>query len=784
MKLSHWLKQLLSVVLKNFIALLFVIVVYIVFRVDHLKDLVVVIIQHKYHVFIMIAFYASILVLAFLISYGNLIEVEKLKELRIKNIYRKEFGFWKNISNIIQHLNIKDSKEKELVNSKTKVANLENIEETPKAYINRVYPKMLATYMILGITFSVNSTYYDIFQTHIAFKGLFWLLTLFLLFLTNPNFSNFLKTKLKWNSKNGTFPLITVLVLFLVIIFLGINSKHGTQSDIRNLFLSLFCLTCIFFFLSITYNKKLLSFKAKVIMPIGYILTLGSFVTYFVMFIGPALNKLKIFTPIVIILICLIGLYIIFMSLYYLGRYKQWPVLTVTFFTAILLTILVARSKSFKHYEVVTVDANKDLHPDNRLSLNEYIKQFIAERKNAILNLKKGKQFPIILVSAEGGGSRAGLWSLLVHSYLYEKNKDYFKKHLFSITGASGGSVGNNIFYAVASENETNNGSISFKNESNKKSFIYKGSDFFKEDYISSSIAGLLGRDLLASIFHLNCYQDRGEITQVEWEQQFDSVFNAKGLLQKPYLDVMPKKGAKFTPPILVTTTTQVQKGRLYVISPVKFDKPHGFYDLLEEYAYNITDKQAIKRSTAMLLTARFPYISPNARISGIGQFGDGGYYDNIGGTVTKYLEEALIKALQSDTLLTNKWKIKHLVIYNNTKETNDKCTCSKQKNNDSINYYSQLFTPAKMVLSSVFAHADEFIKASANDVLIESKRTLIPIDLYEQRTTDELPCDSLFRPLIPLSRYLSNDAVKSLENRLENKIEVANRLDKLLEYK
>lgn len=806
---SLWLRLLLQAILKYGFALIFVIILLIIFRMPHLSDLTVVIIQlENCNDFVVMSFfYAAILVMALLISYGNLVRIEPSDDESQGSVETHSStniaGQMGLLSKVKKAINLKDSMEisleKSTIETKSIVSkdlnnafdNSENFEK----YVDRIYPKMLAIFMILGITFSIENTYFQLFGERITFKYLFLILTAFLIALTHPNFGAFLKSTLKWKSRQGWLPLIVVAVSIGIIIVLGLLNSGGTKSDIANLFWSMMCLSVLFFFLSISYNKRVLWFKENIAIPLAYIITVVILFIYLAMFIDPQLHKLKYLTPMVIIMICIIGQYTIFMGLNYLGKFKKWPVLTVVFSVAILLTILVAKSDYFTHYEVSTVAA-EDNHPDDRLSLEAYVDQYIAERRDAILAVGENEQFPIILVSAEGGGSRAGHWAFLVHSYLYGKSEAYFKRHLFSITGASGGSVGSNMFYVQAYANKDQYDSILFlaKNKKNTSStqelkekgdFKYNASVFYQNDYISSSIAGLLGRDIAASIFHLNCYRDRGKITETEWEHKFDELFD-KGLLQKPYLDIMPKKDDVFTPPIMVTTTTHVQTGQLYIMSPVKFNskkvRESGFNDLLSEYIKKNHDSLMIKRSAAMLLTARFPYLSPNGRISGIGQFGDGGYYDNIGGAVTKHLEAALLKGLRKDSLLEGKYQIKHLIITNNT--STDFKTCSKKhkKQKDNTDYSSQLVTPGQMALNAIFAHADEFVNAFPEDYRVASKRTLIPIHKKNRPKHITSCCDTLFRPLIPLGRYLSKDAVTSLEARLKDSV-IKAKLDKILDF-
>ncbi|OIQ27582.1 MAG: hypothetical protein BM564_12480 [Bacteroidetes bacterium MedPE-SWsnd-G2] len=761
---QQWLKHLLNAIVNHGLELVFVIFVIVIFRAPHLSDLTVVIIQLKDNLdfVVMPVFYASILVLALFIGYGNLIKFKKLdanEEIKIEGSKKSLKLRWRSLNERLKRsINLKDSKERELEYStlSQEAANKENAED----YVSRIYPKALAVISILGIAFTVENTYEVLFGTLITVPYFFLSLAVILIGLTHPSVNSFFETKLKWKTSSNPLAVIIVVGAIATILILGVFNDGGTKSDIRNLFWSLFCLSLVFFVLSFSYNKLILWFKAKIGMPVAFALSVICLILYASILINPELHTLKNLTPTVILMICVLGLYFVFLILKLIGRYYDWPLLVIVVFAAIISTVLVAKSNSFKHYEVSTV-SSENIDVDDRMSLEDYVDKFIRERRDSILNPNREKPFPIILVSAEGGGSRAGLWSFLVHSYLYEKSELYFKQHLFSLTGASGGGVGNNLFFAQAAEHHSKYDSTLFLDKKHNAGLCYKASGFYQNDYISSSIAGLLGRDLIASIFHLKFNKDRAKITETEWEASFNASFG-NDILKRPYLKNMPNKSEAYTLPLMVTTTTNVQTGKLFVMSPVKFNQDgsngSGFGDLLLDYAKHNPKSNMFKRSSAMLLTARFPYLSPSGRVSGVGQFGDGGYYDNVGGVVSRYLESVLVKKLKVGGIPDSCYEIRHLIIVN---------TPPKKK----LSYYSEFLAPPQMAVSAIFAHADEFVASKSDKYKIVSKRT--DIEISNERLFSFIKSkpkrNELFKPLIPLSRYLSLDAVKSMERRLEN---------------
>ena len=61
-------------------------------------------------------------------------------------------------------------------------------------------------------------------------------------------------------------------------------------------------------------------------------------------------------------------------------------------------------------------------------------------------------EYPVYFVLADGGASRSGYWVASVLSKLQDTSRNAFGRHLFCLSGASGGSVGNASFYLLLKE--------------------------------------------------------------------------------------------------------------------------------------------------------------------------------------------------------------------------------------------------------------------------------------------------------------------------------------------
>ena len=764
-KINHWIIDVLNELSNHIISIVFVMVMYLLlWVVPQINDLIVVLNQAENDWFVVFIFFAALSVLAFLIStvdsYFNPplppaeghLDIESDEKSTSKNARQSIFKI------------PKDAKERYLEqhqNAPTNSQTLEGFHETQAQYIKRLFPKLLGTTLILIAAYAVNNTYQKVYEDNIVIGGNWGLLIgIAILFLLLNH--ALVQKCVKWLSKfpwTNYIPIVVIIFCFGGILFLGLLNQGGSQGDTERLFYSLILLTLFFLLISVSYNPIVLNLKKRFGARLIATLVIATFVAYIILVINP--QALSFFTPLSIVMICVIGMFTIINGIKYIGNRNKVPLLSMVLICSVALAVYTASKPDFDHYDASWVDT--DIKPSERLELDTYIDHWIKNRKaDIILSDSLGQKFPIIIVSAEGGGSRAGLWSFLVQSYLYDRNPDYFKKYLFSMTGASGGGVGNNMFYTQAYQLQENGSTVPFKFQTaSEDEFQYRASTIYDKDYLSASVASLMGRDLFKSITNIGNFRDRGAILEDQWENEFDNTFKYKDMspLANPYLAMMPDTLETYIKPLLITNTTHLQSGERAVISPVAIDRDaHNmgvFMDLLAEYPIK---NRMIKRSTAMSLNARFPYISPAARIKKVGQFGDAGYYDNVGGTVTRRLTVALEQKLTNDPDLAGKYEIKHLVITN----------YEKSWDTDGIVYSSQLTAPAGMIWNATFAHPTEMEKTFINSINVQSKRT----DIEERKAIIRLDADSLadgeMKPIIPLGRYLSEAAVRSLEKRLE----------------
>ena len=786
-KISSWFVFLFKEMQNRMMSIIFILIIFVMlWYVPQINDLILVLNQTCNHWLAVPMFFTSLIVFAFFISAtGDYFSPPDI-------LYTKQGAFPMYQNKRSKYLQLpKDAKEVYVDAQRNghELAQTTQFNEGRGQYIRRVFPKFLGSILILVAAFAINHTFSEVYNGESIVIGGDWsfiVVLILMLLMLNQSIAKWVLSLISKVPKVVKYgPIVMVIVSFVLIVILGFLNQGGTKGDSYRLFYALILLAVLFLTISLSYNSYILYIKRKIggKLIIGFIGVI--LVSYFILFFNPM--GLKVFTPISIIMICVIGIYTTFNILKIIGKRLELPILGMVLLVAMCLAIYNANKENFNHYEASSTDVINH-KPSDRLSLNAYSMRWVQDRIELIKAQDETQPFPIVIVSAEGGGSRAGLWSFLVQSYLFDKNPDYFEKHLFGMSGASGGGVGNNMFYTQAYELLQNTSAKPLKYDSwspnydcdeDDSGFEYRASTIYNQDYLSSSVASVMGRDLFKNITDIGVFYDRGALLEFQWEDQFKKTFErADNPLGAAYLDLMPIPGKhQYIRPLIITNVTELQSGERVVISPVSVasDKHNMgvFKDLLAVYP---DQNRMLKRSTAMSMNARFPYVSPSARVTGVGQFGDAGYYNNVGGEVSERMRVALIRALDSvsktDSTFSRKYVIKNLVISNYVEQP------------DKITYSSQLLAPLSTIANATFAHPKQSEKTFTNVITIQSKRVEIPVDASSitkmiQTLSDS---DGTIEPVIPLGRYLSRAAVRSLEFRL-NQEEVKKQLDSVLMY-
>jgi predicted acylesterase/phospholipase RssA len=379
---------------------------------------------------------------------------------------------------------------------------------------------------------------------------------------------------------------------------------------------------------------------------------------------------------------------------------------------------------------------------NHRPNLNTWFQNWTTERINEIQD-SSVDEFPVFLLLADGGASRSAYWAAGVWSKLEEATQGRFSKHLLCLSGTSGGSLGNAAFFSMLSKGRQH-GEIQ---ETRKESQAY-----LSQDFLSHTMARLLGPDLLKPLFPLDIIYDRAAAL----EQSMEKVPMKNRIaeqMSKPFSVFCPP--GKTDLPILFLNTTRMQDGRPAVASNIKVDE--AVYGSRMDVLSTLPSYDDIRLSTAVVLGARFPYISPAGRLEN-NYFVDGGYFDNSGaGVVHETLIE--LRRIIDDSLKKDArhWlgKLKFYVLHA-TNSTLEEPTVDKVHP-----IVNDLFAPVKTLLGAYSAQT-HFNNSRLSRYLMsfpEGSAGYIRFNLYRPGEQDN----------IPMNWVISRENLKKMDERIRS---------------
>ena len=387
----------------------------------------------------------------------------------------------------------------------------------------------------------------------------------------------------------------------------------------------------------------------------------------------------------------------------------------------------------------VAIHSNNDNRSSlaNRPFLREKFSQWMHTHQSEFMDSTK-KEFPIYFVIADGGASRSAYWTASVLSALEEKSKGNFSNKLFCLSGASGGSFGNMVFYGSMRNVGTNR--------------IEKIQSYLSNDFLSFPLTRLLGPDLVIPFIPGLSSEDRANALEKSMESVADND-SISMFMRDDLSEVFREKNQSFNP-VLVINATRMQDGTPGLISNVRFEN-----DISEkriDILGLLKKDESMNVSTAVVLGARFPYFSPAGRIKDQ-YFVDGGYFDNSGGGIVHEMILDL-QHLISDTLKQDPnhpfQKIRfHVIHISNQADEKNKIRKIHPLVND-------LAAPIKTIMGS-YASQTDFNNLRLYKYLLElydGDTTYHTINLYQQGETD----------FFPMNWSLSNQSLQKMNNRLK----------------
>ncbi|MBY5645535.1 patatin-like phospholipase family protein [Rhizobium leguminosarum] len=242
-------------------------------------------------------------------------------------------------------------------------------------------------------------------------------------------------------------------------------------------------------------------------------------------------------------------------------------------------------------------------------------------------------EYPVILVSAEGGGIRAAFFTAMALARIADRCPRMVN-HIFAISGVSGGAIGAALF-ASAIKAWPVDATAQRCDLAQPVPPIYENAlaEVLQDDHLSPLLARMLFSDAVQQIipYPIDSF-DRQRGLEYSIERAFRRVFS-EDLMSMSIYNLRPDVTNPAVP-YLFLNTTEVQSGRRFVLTPLflqsqPFGGAQDWHWLDWDYGPPL--------SAAAGVSARFPVFSPAGYFFNNGRkarYVDGGYVDNSG-TVT-----------------------------------------------------------------------------------------------------------------------------------------------------
>ena len=346
----------------------------------------------------------------------------------------------------------------------------------------------------------------------------------------------------------------------------------------------------------------------------------------------------------------------------------------------------------------------------------------------------KTKKYPVFIVASEGGGSRSAYWTGSLLAALCDTFPE-FSQHIFAISSVSGSSLGSGVFSLIRRSEVMEN------HEMQKLPYTQNA---LKKDFLSPLTASMIFPDLFQRFvpFKINAF-DRAKALERSWENAFERAMGSSHAENPLRISLAHfwLEDTMYRMPSLFLNCTVVNTGKRAIISNLKLN-PDDFADVI---ALNDTIGKAIPLSTAMSLSARFPYITPSGVIQKPdgtywGSVVDGGYFDNSGILTALEIMNVINKTNQKTK---NKIEFEpHLIIISNYEDFHD------------TNMYNELNEPVIAILNRTFGGSIGYARARV-------KREMKPQNIIE------FPLNAN-QVDVPLGWYLSESSVGVMDYRVK----------------
>jgi hypothetical protein len=256
-------------------------------------------------------------------------------------------------------------------------------------------------------------------------------------------------------------------------------------------------------------------------------------------------------------------------------------------------------------------------------------------------------RIPVFIVAAEGGGIRAAYWTALVLGELQDQaalSGVDFARHLFAISGVSGGSLGAAAFAALVAnrraglEPKAGDGCPADATI-DVATLRGRAERILQRDFLSPTVAVMLFPDLFQQFVPFGFLNDRATAIERSFERAWADCEEGDWFARS--FEALWSAQDALAPPLLFLNSTVVDTGQRLIAAPVAIAEP-TFAEALDN---RLVLGPEVPLSTAVHDSARFTYVSPAGTVRRRDaptqwlRLVDGGYFENSGAvTATEIL--------------------------------------------------------------------------------------------------------------------------------------------------
>ncbi len=284
--------------------------------------------------------------------------------------------------------------------------------------------------------------------------------------------------------------------------------------------------------------------------------------------------------------------------------------------------------------------------PDLRVALGEW-----AAARRRLSGTANGR-LPLIIVAGEGGASRAAVWLLSAMRMLDTQTQGDFGRHVFAISGVSGGSLGAASYVRLLRAKGTKDGTLAWEDPDVRQAL----KSIATADLLSASLSTYFMSDMFGSLvgplWTWSGVPDRNGALESTFSALWDdsSGFRRPQTLSSGFLGIRAEApGAGTMPaelvPHLLLNGTDVNSGERIITSSIRLTSDRELFPDSGDFLRLAS--RDIDLATAVTNSARFPFVSPAGRFLSPTeardyQIIDGGYFENYGARTAWELARAI----------------------------------------------------------------------------------------------------------------------------------------------